>query len=140
VPLRGARTSTRVVLVEFESGLVDLKFRLLDALGEARNVALGDAIIALHARRVPFQREVFVAGIKALFDQRKYRRHLGLVALHLGCERFLLALATGDVLLLLLNLGYENADLAIQRLPAFAELPFRVLDRHIGLSDVAARQ
>ena len=130
----------RDFVVEFEAGLLDLKFRFFDRFAEAQDIAFGKTKFALDAVCVAFKREIFVAGVVALCDQREHRRHLGLVARHLGCKRIPLARAAGDVLLLLLDLGGENADLAIQRLPALAKLPFLVPDRHIGLADVAACQ
>src|SRR6185437_9203523 len=131
---------SRDILVELEPGLLHLELGFFHSLGEAGDVALGNGEIAFDALLIALKFEIFVAGIVALFDQRSDRGYLGLVTRHLSGKRFPLPLASLDVRLLLRDLGGEDAEVAVQLVPMLLEHPLLILDRQIGLFDVAARQ
>ena len=103
-----------IVLV-FLLRLVDLQLRLLDLMGQPRDVGLGLAEIAFDARALAIELEELVARVEALVDQRLHVVHLGGVARELVGERSALPVAAGELLLLLGDLRVQDVDLVDQR-------------------------
>src|SRR5262245_23826278 len=79
-------------LLDFLPGLADLDPDLLHALGEPRNIGLGDTELAFDAGTIALEREVLVARIETLGDQGSHRGRFGPEARQLRAERSPLAL------------------------------------------------